>query len=107
MNGFTYHNPVKVVFGAGTLVQAGAEGAKLGRRAFVVSYGDGSVAGTLARLKELFAAEGVETQEFLEVVPNPPIEMVARGVEAARPSPQAFSTRTAIFGTWCTRAIRT
>ena len=84
MNGFTYHNPVKVVFGAGTLVQAGAEGAKLGKRAFVVSYGDGSVAGTLARLKELFAAEGVETQEFLEVVPNPPIEMVARGVEAAK-----------------------
>ena len=59
MNGFTYHNPVKVVFGAGTLVQAGAEGAKLGKRAFVVSYGDGSVAGTLARLKELFAAEGL------------------------------------------------
>ena len=84
MTGFTYHNPVKVVFGNGTFAQTGAEAAKLGKRAFVVSYGDGSVAGTLARLKELLDTAGVASQEFLEVVPNPPIEMVARGVEAAK-----------------------
>ena len=84
MNGFTYHNPVKVVFGNGTFVQAGEEAAKLGKRAFVVSYGDGSVAGTLARLAELLDAAGVASEQFLEVVPNPPIEMVARGVERAK-----------------------
>ena len=84
MNGFTYHNPVKVVFGNGTFAQAGAEAAKLGKRAFVVSYGDGSVAGTLARLAELLDAAGVASEQFLEVVPNPPIEMVARGVERAK-----------------------
>ena len=43
MNSFTYHNPVKVVFGLGTLKQSGEEAAKLGKRAFVVSYGDASV----------------------------------------------------------------
>ena len=84
MNSFTYHNPVKVVFGLGTLKQAGEEAAKLGMRALVVSYGDASVAGTLAKLKELLDAAGVSSQEFLEVVPNPPIEMVARGVDAAK-----------------------
>ena len=84
MNGFTYCNPVKVVFGLGTLAQAGDEAAKLGSRALVVSYDDRSVSGTLAKLKELFAAAGVVSEEFLEVTPNPPIEMVARGVEAAK-----------------------
>ena len=89
MNNFTYHNPVKVVFGLGTLKQAGEEAAKLGKRAFVVSYGDASVTGTLAKLKGLLDAAGVASQEFLEVVPNPPIEMVARGVDAAK-----------AFGSW-------
>ena len=84
MNNFTYHNPVKVVFGLGTLKQAGEEAAKLGKRAFVVSYGDASVTGTLAKLKGLLDAAGVASQEFLEVVPNPPIEMVARGVDVAK-----------------------
>ena len=84
MNGFTYQNPVKVIFGAGTLSQAGTEAAKLGTKALVVSYNDGSVTGTLAKLQALLATAGVASQEFLEVVPNPPIEMVARGVEAAK-----------------------
>ena len=56
MNNFAYHNPVKVVFGLGTLKQAGDEAAKLGVRALVVSYGDASVAGTLAKLKGLLDA---------------------------------------------------
>lgn len=84
MNGFTYQNPVKVIFGAGTLSQAGTEAAKLGTKALVVSYNDGSVTGTLAKLQALLATAGVASQEFLEVVPNPPIEMVARGVEVAK-----------------------
>jgi len=84
MNAFTYHNPVKVIFGAGTLAQAGAEAAKLGRKALVVSYADAGCAPVLARLREGLPAAGVAACEFLEVTPNPPIEMVARGVEAAK-----------------------
>ena len=84
MNSFTYCNPVKVVFGLGTLAQAGVEAAKLGKRALVVSYDDRSVTGTLAKLKDLLTAAGVASQEFLEVTPNPPIEMVAKGVAAAK-----------------------
>ena len=84
MNPFTYHNPVKVIFGAGTFKDTGAEAAKLGRKALVVSYGDGSVAAPLSRLAESLSAAGVAHEEFLEVTPNPPIEMVARGVERAK-----------------------
>jgi len=84
MNPFTYRNPVKVVFGAGKFADAGAEAAMLGKRAFVVSYSDGSVSGPLERLGAMLDAAGVAHEEFLEVVPNPPIEMVARGVERAR-----------------------
>ena len=84
MNGFTYHNPVKVIFGIGSFAQTGAEAAKLGRRAFVVSYSDGSVAGTLATLGGLLDKAGVAHEEFREVVPNPPIEMVSVGVEKAK-----------------------
>ena len=117
MNPFTYCNPVKVVFGAGRLAEAGAEAAKLGRRAFVVSYSDNSVKGTLARLGELFDAAGVAHEEFLEVVPNPPIEMVARTSSSAsaaearwtprRRSPRASCTNTATSGTWSTHATPT
>ncbi len=84
MNPFTYHNPVKVVFGNGTLAQVGDEAAKLGGRALVVSYGDGSVKGTLERIAGLLEAAGVAHAEFLEVTPNPPIEMIAEGVVKAR-----------------------
>ena len=84
MNGFTYRNPVKVIFGAGTLQQAGAEAKLLGTRALVVSYNDGSVAATLKRLTDLLVAAGLAVETFLEVVPNPPIEMVARGVAQAK-----------------------
>ncbi|HRR34581.1 MAG TPA: iron-containing alcohol dehydrogenase [Kiritimatiellia bacterium] len=84
MTGFTYQNPVKVIFGAGTLAQAGDEAKKLGTRAFVVSYSDGSVTAALTRIKGLLETAGVTSQMFLEVVPNPPIEMVARGVEQAK-----------------------
>lgn len=84
MNGFTYCNPVKAVFGAGRLAQVGDEARALGARALVVSYADGSVGGTLARIRERLAAAGVAAQDFLEVAPNPSIEMVARGVERAK-----------------------
>ena len=84
MNGFTYQNPVKVIFGAGTLAQTGVEAKKLGSKALVVSYNDGSVTGTLTKIWSLLDGAGVASQAFLEVTPNPPIEMVARGVEQAK-----------------------
>lgn len=84
MNGFTYCNPVKVIFGLGSFSQAGVEAAKLGKRALVVTYGSKSAEAPRAKLQQLLASAGVASQEFTEVTPNPTIEMVARGVEAAK-----------------------
>jgi len=84
MNGFTYCNPVKVVFGAGTLAQVGVEAALLGKKALVVSYGSARSKALLAKVGAGLAAAGVESREFLEVTPNPSIEMITRGAEAAK-----------------------
>jgi len=84
MNGFTYCNPVKVVFGAGTLAQVGAEASLLGKKALIVSYGSDRSKALLARIEANLAAAGVAHREFLEVTPNPSIEMITRGAEAAK-----------------------
>ena len=84
MNGFVYCNPVKVVFGAGTLAQAGEEAAKLGKKALIVSYGSDRSKALLKGIEANLAAAGVASVEFLEVTPNPSIEMITRGAEAAK-----------------------
>ena len=84
MNGFVYCNPVKVVFGAGTFAQVGEEAAKLGRNALVVSYGSERSKALLKRVEANLAAAGVASHAFLEVMPNPSIEMIARGAAAAK-----------------------
>jgi alcohol dehydrogenase YqhD (iron-dependent ADH family) len=84
MNSFEYSNPVRVIFGAGTFSRAGEEIAKLGKKALIVSYNDNSVSATLEKLTSLLSDAGVESTMFLEVVPNPPIEMVADGVVKAK-----------------------
>jgi len=84
MNSFTYCNPVNVIFGLGSFAQAGAEAARLGRRALVVMSAGGSAKAPWARLQALLAEAGVASAAFREVTPNPTIEMVARGVAAAK-----------------------
>ena len=75
---------MRVLFGAGTLAETGKEARKLGKRALVVSYGDGSIAGALAKIRALLAEVGVAAQDFLGVTPKPSIEMVARGVAVTK-----------------------
>lgn len=84
MNPFVYRNPVKVIFGAGRLAEAGAEAAKLGRKALIVSYSDPAVSETLDRVRASFDAVGVAHASFLEITPNPAIETVAEGVKLAK-----------------------
>lgn len=84
MNPFVYRNPVKVIFGAGKLAEAGAEAAKLGKKALIVSYADPNVAGTLDRVRASLDAAGVAHESFLDVTPNPAVEMIAVGVARAK-----------------------
>lgn len=84
MNSFEYNNPVKVIFGIGSFSQAGKQIAQLGKRALVVSYSDKGCQAALDKLSEQLKSEGVEEMRFCEVMPNPDISMVAKGVEIAK-----------------------
>lgn len=70
----------RIVFGAGTLTQAGRLAAELGARALVVTGGDASrAAGLLDRLREA----GVESVT-VRVSGEPDVEMVGAAVDLAR-----------------------
>jgi alcohol dehydrogenase YqhD (iron-dependent ADH family) len=87
MNPFEYYNPVRVIFGPGTLSQVGEEASKLGKSAMIVSYADHDLLKPVfAKAESLMKAEGVSSISFLEVAPNPEIGTVERGVQIAKES---------------------
>jgi len=82
---FEYHNPTRLVFGAGSLSRLGELVRELGNKALVVT-GGGSVKrnGTFDRAIETLTAAGVGFAECTGIEPNPRISSVRRGVEIAR-----------------------
>jgi alcohol dehydrogenase len=82
---FEFHNPVRLVFGAGTVARLGELTRKYGKRALLVT-GGGSVkrSGAFDRAKSSLEAAGVAVVECAGVEPNPRITSVARGAETAR-----------------------
>jgi alcohol dehydrogenase YqhD (iron-dependent ADH family) len=82
---FEFHNPTRLVFGAGGLKKLGAEVRPLGRRALLVT-GGGSVkkSGVFDRALTSLAAAGVSVVELSGVQPNPRLSTVIRGAEVAR-----------------------
>ncbi|NTV98555.1 MAG: iron-containing alcohol dehydrogenase [Chlorobiaceae bacterium] len=82
---FTYQNPTKLIFGAGTLSQLGNEVKAYGKKALVVT-GGGSIRrnGTLERAIASLEKAGVKFTECSGVEPNPRISTVTRGAEIAR-----------------------
>jgi len=82
---FEFHNPVKIIFGPGEVSRAGAEAARLGKKAMIVSYREHDFfADLLGRIQEMLAAESVASVAFCEVTANPEIGQCRRGVELAR-----------------------
>ena len=85
MNPFEYYNPVRVVFGPGTLEKVGEEAAKLGKSAMIVSYAEHALLDpVLDKAEALMKAAGVASVRFLEIAPNPEIDAVERGVALAK-----------------------
>ncbi len=85
MNPFEYYNPVRVVFGPGTLSKVGEEAAKLGKSAMIVSYAEHSLLDpVLSKTEAALKSEGLSSITFLEVEPNPEIGTVQRGVSLAK-----------------------
>lgn len=82
---FDFHNPTRLLFGPGRLVELGYEVAQLGRRALVV-IGRGSVRrnGVLDRAVASLEKAGITTRVFEGVEPNPRLSTVKKGAMAAR-----------------------
>jgi alcohol dehydrogenase len=82
---FSFQNPTKIVFGAGTLSQLGEITVKHGTRALLVT-GAGSVRnnGTFDRAMESLTAANVSVAECAGVEPNPRLSTVLRGAQIAR-----------------------
>lgn len=82
---FEFHNPTRLVFGAGALARLGELVRVHGKRALLVT-GGGSVrrSGVLGRAMASLEAAGVSVVECAGVEPNPRISTVVRGAQVAR-----------------------
>lgn len=82
---FSFYNPTRLIFGAGSLARLGDVVDKHGKKALVVT-GGGSVKrnGTFDRAVASLAAAGIASVECAGVEPNPRIVTVRRGAQIAR-----------------------
>ena len=82
---FEFHNPTRLIFGAGTLSQLGETTSRYGRTALLVT-GGGSIKrnGVFDRAVASLEAAGVAVVECAGVEPNPRITSVRRGAQMAR-----------------------
>lgn len=82
---FEFHNPTRLIFGAGSLSRLGEVVATLGKKALLVT-GKGSVkrTGVFQRALESLEGAGVAVAECSGVEPNPTIDSVRRGAGIAR-----------------------
>ena len=72
MRNFTFYLPTKIIFGSGTIDQAGVEAARLGRRALIVTgKRSASEFGIVNRVTDHLEKEGVEAVVFDKIEPNP------------------------------------
>ena len=85
MQNFVFHNPVKVLFGRGTIASTGTETRIWGRRALLV-YGQQSLktSGLHDQIVSALNQAGVEVVEFGGVQPNPLLSHVRQGIQLAK-----------------------
>lgn len=82
---FEYHNPTRLIFGAGFLSRLGEVASGFGKRALLVT-GGGSVkrSGVFDRAVASLGNAGISVAECSGVEPNPRITSVRRGAQTAR-----------------------
>ncbi len=82
---FEYHNPTRIIFGAGSLSRLGEVTSAYGKKALMVT-GGGSVKrnGIFDRAVASLKNAGIPIAECAGVEPNPRIASVARGAKIAR-----------------------
>lgn len=85
MNEFTFHNPVKLIFGKGQLAKLTEELPKYGEKVLVV-YGGGSIKrnGLYDEVMALLNKLGMEVHELAGVEPNPRVSTARKGAEICK-----------------------
>lgn len=82
VNNFLYYVPVKVVFGAGKLNEAGGYVKQYGSKALIVTTGPFfKQNGLVDRVQKILSESGVQSELFYEVSPNPFSTQVDAGAQ--------------------------
>ncbi len=85
MEKFEYYNPVKVVFGEGTLSQIGNYAALYGKKALLVTYESAAYfEDVIQTIHTCLENEGVECIDFMGVTANPKVSQAKKGVDICR-----------------------
>ncbi|MDR1801723.1 MAG: iron-containing alcohol dehydrogenase [Lachnospiraceae bacterium] len=85
MNSFEFYNPVKIVFGVGSVEQIGIEVSKYGKKALIVSYDDVSFYGDLFdRIHVKLRENGVAYADYFGATANPKISEAVKGIELGK-----------------------
>ncbi len=77
---FDYQVPVRVIFGAGRVSEIGAIAKAYGKKALIVATGTSSMRnGLIGRLQVYLSVEGIQSEYFNEVSPNPTSFQIDKG----------------------------
>jgi len=83
MKSFNYHQPTKILFGAGRTAEAGETVLKYGKRCLLVTSPDAPLQSLYGRVKKILTDAGVEVAHFDGVIPNPTTATSAAGAKMA------------------------
>ena len=85
MRDFVFYNPTRIIFGRGTLAQAGGQAATLGSKAMLVSGRESlQKLGVYQNVFQSLRQAGIEVIEHEGVQPNPILSHVQQGVALAQ-----------------------
>lgn len=84
MDNFTYHNPVKLIFGKGQIAQVGRDIPKGSRVLFAFGGGSIKANGIHAQVVAALGQASLTFVEFSGIEPNPRYETLMKAVELAR-----------------------
>ena len=87
MNDFSFKIPQEIVFGVGALKRLPELLEKCGsRKMLIVSDRSLEKIGVVDKVKKIVEASGIEVSMFLDILPNPTVEMVDQAVKAYQDS---------------------
>jgi len=85
MLNFSYYNPARIVFGAGTIQEVGTLASAYGKKV-LLHYGGGSIKknGVYDQVMQSLKEAGLAIVELPGVVPNPRLSLVKEGIELCK-----------------------